>query len=193
MCTLKVDSNFLYWLGGFMDGEGSFGISIHKHNKMTLKHQITMGIEITQADCFSDVLYEIRDKLSMGIISHRERNGDAKYPFRNSQTTWRVRKMLHVNQFTNLIIPYLKAKKEIALKFKTIMEMWNKGEQTTVEGFIKMCELRDQVNDHRTKSFSYLNADYFRKYFAENPISEEALKQAKHYRRRPQYIKKLPV
>jgi hypothetical protein len=185
----NIDTNFLNWLGGFFDGEGSFTVSIHKHPGMMLKHQISPSIEITQSECSGWVLEAIHNTIGLGKIARRERNGTTTYPNCKDQITWRIRDMEQVSTFTKLIFPYLVLKKGIADKFLVLIDMWNKGWQETPGGFIQICMLRDQLNNHRTKGPSYLNADYFVKYFAENPISEKTLKDAKHYRRRPKYLK----
>jgi len=172
-----------------MDGEGSFVISIHKQPHMTMKHQITPHIEMSLTKSSGWILEKIQKTLGVGTIKCRERKNN-EYPNRNPLVVWRIRNMEQVNELTDLLTPYLQLKKQIAQNFKIILSMWNKGEQNTSEGFIKMSTLRDQLNNHRTKGPSYLNSDYFRRYFTEHPITDAMYAQAEHYRRRPKYLKK---
>lgn len=183
MLSNQNDTYFLIWFGGFFDGEGSLSISIHKHPGMLFKHQISLTMEVTQADCFEKTIMDIYNYFKKGDVTYRNRKGSIAYPHCRRQVTWRVRKSSDVNYIVNLIAPYLRNKADIVKKYQEILLLWRDGVQNTPEGFIQICRLRDKLNDHRAKGPNYLNADYFVEYFKQNPVKQEDLEKAKHYRR----------
>lgn len=60
---LNYDEEFLQWFVGFTDAEGSFWINIKNNSEVHFVFQITLHIED------SAVLYHIREKLGLGIVT----------------------------------------------------------------------------------------------------------------------------
>ena len=60
---LSFDTEFLQWFVGFTDAEGSFWINIKNNSEVHFVFQITLHIED------SAVLYYIRDKLDIGLVT----------------------------------------------------------------------------------------------------------------------------
>ena len=60
---LSFDTEFIQWFVGFTDAEGSFWINIKNNSEVHFVFQITLHIED------SAVLYYIRDKLDIGLVT----------------------------------------------------------------------------------------------------------------------------
>ena len=60
---LSFDTEFLQWFVGFTDAEGSFWINLKNNSEVHFVFQITLHIED------SAVLYYIRDKLDIGLVT----------------------------------------------------------------------------------------------------------------------------
>jgi len=60
---LNSDNSFLQWFSGFTDAEGTFKINIKNNKEVHFIFQITLHIDDV------GVLFTIRDKLSIGIVS----------------------------------------------------------------------------------------------------------------------------
>ena len=62
------------WVCGFVDGEGTFWISIEPKSKMKLGRQARIGFKITQGRKNLQILYDIKDMFGVGTVKPQTTN-----------------------------------------------------------------------------------------------------------------------
>ena len=133
-----------FYIAGFVDGEGSFHVAFEKRPSVVLGWQIIPEFHVSQHQSDLKLLHFIQKHLGCGTIrpNHRGNQGDE-----NQVLVVRNRKDL-----TNLIIPFfikfkLRSSKALDFeKFKTILELLNKGCHKTKIGFNEIVELAYSMN-----------------------------------------------
>lgn len=78
-----MDSGFLNWLAGFIDGEGSFTIEKWKHGKLRVRFQLVLR------DDDGAILCEIVRKTGLGRLGHQAKR-DSSSRNRNPQARWTI-------------------------------------------------------------------------------------------------------
>jgi len=61
-----------YFLAGFVEGEGSFNVSLHRKDDYKLGWQVVLSFNVSQKD--RTILDMLKDKLKCGIIKTRRRD-----------------------------------------------------------------------------------------------------------------------
>ena len=127
----------LDWLGGLIDGEGSFSLLISIRPSCKLGVNIRPSFSITLEKKQENLLRRIRDDLNMGEIYERESR---------SQIVWAIQKMedcIKLSKILNVI--------EMNIK-RPDFEKWCNGINiiqngiNTKEDILKIAELRDRMN-----------------------------------------------
>jgi len=143
MTNNKLDPN---WVTGFTDAEGCFYVPINKRKNRKSGWQI-------QA-CFQIKLH-IKDKdLLLQIKSFFSEVGTIVTNYNYSFAVYRVHSL---GDITNVIIPHFNKYPLISQKYgdfiiwKNIVELINKGEHLTIDGLIKIVNLKAFLN----KGLSY--------------------------------------
>ena len=65
--------NLGYFLAGFVEGEGSFNVSLRRKADYKVNWQVVMSFNVSQKD--PTILYILKDQLQCGIIKVRKRDG----------------------------------------------------------------------------------------------------------------------
>jgi len=176
--TQSEEFSLLSYIGGLFDGEGSFTVSVSYHPHSYVNYQIRpmaiIGMKESDAD---ETLRHICSILKLGKLKTRER----KNPKTFRQTEWRIRKFKEVKYFANLILPYLQIKYDTCKNFLHICKLFESGTHFTIDGFLKICKLRDTLNT-RTKPINYRDYSWFKHYFDKHPLSLERQKIAAQHR-----------
>ena len=111
--TIKLDLIFKWWLIGFVEGDGYFGID--KKGYLVLK--------VTQSTVDSQVLFLIKNKLGFGTVSIQSKsNKTHQYRVRDKNNLLKI-----INIFNGNIIT--KAKKN---QFKTFLDAFNNKYKTNI-------------------------------------------------------------
>jgi len=93
-----VDSNFLHWLAGFFEGEGSCGCYLSQKNKKGKYKTYKLQASISQKD--RRILDDIKEKIGCGWISKNEYSYGKVWHWRCDSANGR--------HFLNLILPYMR-------------------------------------------------------------------------------------
>ena len=132
-----------YYITGFTDGEGSFNISIKKRNDYNQEWKITASFNISQKDRV--ILAWIKNILGCGTLRERK-DGVVYYEVTN------------LKSLNDKIIPFFNKygfisayKKKNFSIFRQIVSIMIKGDHLKDEGFKKVIELRELINEGRGK------------------------------------------
>jgi hypothetical protein len=125
-----------YFVSGFADGEGSFGISIIKNTRWCFYP----SFEITLSKNDENLLYRIQSFFGLGNI---------KRDIKNNKVTYSVPS---IKDLTNVIIPHflnyplLTQKRSDFLLLRSIIEIMNRKEHLTTEGLNKIVNIKASMN-----------------------------------------------
>ena len=136
-----------HYIAGFTDGEGSFNVSVKKRNDYREEWKLTASFNISQKDRV--ILSWIKKILGCGTL--RERSDGVVYY-----------EVTNINALQEKIIPFFNTygfisanKKRNFSIFKNIVSLMFKGEHLTGEGFKKIIELRETLNEGRGRKRKY--------------------------------------
>ncbi len=145
------------YIAGFTDGEGSFNVSIKKRTDYKQSWKLSASFNISQKDRV--ILAWIKHILGCGTLRERK-DGIVYYEVTNIASLYDV------------IIPFFKKfgfrsayKKNNFRIFSEIVSMMYKDKHLTKEGFQKILELRETLNNGIGRK---------RKYTLQNVTSEES-------------------
>jgi LAGLIDADG endonuclease len=142
---------FGYWLTGFVDGEGTFAISIFKNNTLKRGYQVLPEFTITQGEKSISVLYDIQNFLKCGKVYVNNRKDNHK----ENVYKFTVR---NINDLINIIIPFFDEHNLNTYKindfnlFKEACKLVYSKDHLLDEGFFKLVQLSEQINTKKSKS-----------------------------------------
>jgi len=140
-----------YYIAGFVDGEGSFNVSVKKCEDRRLGWKIEPLFNVSQKD--KVILVLLKRWLRCGKIRQRK-DGLFYYEVRN------------INALRNNIIPFFekfsflssKSKKNFSI-FKRIIKKIVQGEHLKEEGLKEILKLREKLNEGRGRKRKYTIQD----------------------------------
>ena len=136
-----------FYIAGFTDGEGSFNVSLKKRNDYVGEWKITASFNISQKDRV--ILSWIKKILGCGTL--RERQDGVVY-FEVTNITSLKEKIIPFFIKFNFISSRKKTNFSI---FKKIIEIMFKREHLTKEGFEKVLQLREVLNEGKGRKRKY--------------------------------------
>lgn len=143
-----------YFLAGFVEGEGSFNVSLRRKVDYKVNWQVVMSFNVSQKD--PTILYILKDQLQCGIIKIRKRDGLHSFDATNPEDLIRR------------VIPYFRqypvlseSKKRNFAIFCDIAELMKKGEHRTPTGLRKILLLREKINEGKGRTRKYSINDVF--------------------------------
>lgn len=148
------------YIAGFVDGEGSFSVSLRKRDDHSLGWQVILTLNVAQRD--KTVLALIKRYLGCGRL--QERKDGVWYYVVQNPTAIEERVIPFFKKY-----PFLSSskKKNFAI-FSQIAEMVFKKEHLSSEGIIKIVELREKLNEGKGRKRKYNLTDY-KNSLSENP------------------------
>lgn len=151
----NVNPNMGYYIAGFTDGEGSFNVSVKNRNDYTDIWKLTASFNISQKDRV--ILAKIKNVLGCGTLRERQ-DGIVYYEVTN------------IKALQEKIIPFferfgfLSANKKTNFSiFKEIIDLMHKSEHLTKDGFRKIIQLREILNEGRGRKRKYQLMDIYKK------------------------------
>lgn len=137
-----------FFLAGFVEGEGSFNISLRRKADYKVSWQVVMSFNVSQKD--PTILYLLQKELGCGII--KVRKIDNLYSF----------DVTNPGDIIQKVIPYFlkypvlsdSKKKNFAI-FCAIAQLMEKGEHRNLIGLRKILELRETINEGAGRKRKY--------------------------------------
>lgn len=140
---LVKQDNYKYWLGGFIEGEGSLTVSISLNNRVTFGLVLQPEFNVTQIESGIETLYAFK------VIFGNKGNILKKS---GSDKVW-VYSLKGTQNLSNFVLPFFdkyvvnyssKYKLEVFQRFNNILRELNENKNKTME-ISKMIELIKQV------------------------------------------------
>ncbi len=145
--------NLGFFIAGFVEGEGSFNVSLRKKCDYKINWQVVLSFNISQKD--PSVLFIIKKELGCGIIKTRK-DGLHSLDITNSQ------------EIVQKVIPYFKkypllskSKIENFNIFYEISKLVESGEHRNTNGLKKILLLREKLNKGKGRTRKYEYKDIF--------------------------------
>jgi hypothetical protein len=143
-----------YFLAGFVEGEGSFNVSLRRKADYKVNWQVVMSFNVSQKD--PTILYILKDQLNCGIIKIRKRDGLHSFDATNP------------DDLIKRVIPYFRkypvlseSKKKNFAIFCEIAKLMEHGEHRTMTGLKKILLLREKINEGKGRTRKYGINDVF--------------------------------
>ena len=140
-----------WYIAGFVDGEGSFNVSLVKRKDYRLKWRVVPIFNVSQED--KTMLFLIKKYLGCGRIQRRK-DGLNMYIVEN------------LTAMKERVIPFFKKFSFLSSRLKTnfsifcqIVELLDKDVQLEKDKFIKICQLREKLNKGRGRKRKYNLSD----------------------------------
>ena len=151
---LNKKDNLGYFLAGFVEGEGSFNVSLRKKPDYKVGWQVVMSFNVSQKD--PTILRILKDTLSCGIIKVRKLDNLHSYDVTNP------------TDLIEKVIPYFKRYpvlsdskiKNFAI-FCKIANLMEKGRHRDINGLKEILELREIINEGKGRTRKYGINDIF--------------------------------
>jgi hypothetical protein len=143
-----------FFLAGFVEGEGSFNVSLRRKADYKVNWQAVMSFNVSQKD--PTILYLLKNELKCGIIKVRKKDGLYSLDITNPK------------DIIQKVIPYFKkypmfsnSKTKNFAIFCEIAEYMGKGEHKDKLGLRKILELRERINEGKGRTRKYGIKDVF--------------------------------
>lgn len=143
-----------FFLAGFVEGEGSFNVSLRRKADYKNNWQVVLSFNVSQKD--PTILQLLQKELGCGIIKVRKR--DSLYSFDATNPLDLIQKVIPYFQKYPV---FSESKKRNFAIFCKIVQLMNKGEHKTLNGLRKILELRETINEGKGRTRKYAIADVF--------------------------------
>jgi len=147
-------NNLGYFLAGFVEGEGSFNVSLRKKTDYKVSWQVVMSFNVSQKD--PSILYLLKNELGCGIIKTRKFDNLHSYDVTKPE------------DIIKKIIPYFKrfpiiseSKKTNFAIFCEIASLMKRGEHRNLTGLKQILSLREKLNEGKGRTRRYGIKDVF--------------------------------
>ena len=147
-------NNLGYFLAGFVEGEGSFNVSLRQKGDYKVNWQVVMSFNVSQKD--PSILYLLKKELECGII--KVRKFDNLYSFDITKPQDIIIKV--IPYFQRFPIVSESKKKNFAI-FCQVAFLVNDGEHRNQEGLRKILELGEKINEGKGRTRKYGIKDIF--------------------------------
>lgn len=161
MNEIKIKPELAYYLTGFADGEGSFNVSLRKRPDHTMAWQVVLTFNVSQSESY--ILSQFKKHLGCGRLVQRKKDGLYMYVVDNPKS------------LQDKVIPFFKKYKFLSQKkkyyfsiFCQIANLVFSKKHLSSEGFKKVIELREKLNQGKGRKRKY-NKEDFKEIFEENP------------------------
>jgi hypothetical protein len=143
-----------FFLAGFVEGEGSFNISLRKKPDYKVNWQVVLSFNVSQKD--PTILYLLKKELDCGIIKTRKRDNLFSYDATNSKDI--IQKVIPYFQKFPM---YSKSKKINFRIFSKVARLMFTGNHKNENGLREILKLRELINQGEGRTRKYGIKDVF--------------------------------
>jgi hypothetical protein len=147
MNTRRIPDRIGWYIAGFVDGEGSFNVSLRKKSDYRVGWQPILSFNVSQRE--RTVLALMKRHLVCGIIKQRK---DGLYSY----------DVTNPHAIETIIIPFFEkylflsaTKKRNFSLFKKIVRLMATKRHLTPEGFYELLRLREKINQGKGRTRKY--------------------------------------
>lgn len=140
--------NLGFFLAGFVEGEGSFNISLRRKADYKVSWQVVMSFNVSQKD--PTLLYLLQQELGCGII--KVRKIDSVYSLDITKPQDIIHKV--IPYFQKYPMQSIQKTKNFSI-FCAIAHLMEKGEHRNLIGLQKILELRESINEGKGRKRKY--------------------------------------
>ena len=135
------------YLSGFVDGEGSFVVSVYPRDRCPSGLEVLPSFSVSQSETRPDVLYLIKDYFGCGTI-RSSGDGTLKYETRSVKDILE-RVVPHFNQH-----PLISGKRKDFEILTEVCRMMTKGLHRSAKGLKSILEMIGQMNPSGSRKYS---------------------------------------
>ncbi len=146
--------NLGYFLAGFVEGEGSFNVSLRRKLDYKVKWQVVMSFNVSQKD--PAMLQLLQQELGCGII--KTRSFDDLHSFDVTKPADIIQKVIPFFQKYPVLSD--SKRKNFAI-FCEIARLMENNQHRNLEGLRKILELREKINEGKGRTRKYGITDIF--------------------------------
>ncbi len=143
-----------FFLAGFVEGEGSFNVSLRKKSDYKVNWQVVMSFNVSQKD--PTLLYLLKQELECGIIKVRKFDNLHSFDVTNPE------------DIIQKVVPYFQkypvqsdSKKRNFSLFCETAKLMEDGQHRNLIGLRKILELREKINEGKGRTRKYGIQDIF--------------------------------
>lgn len=131
------------WVCGYVEGEGTFAISLENNENMKMGAQVRLVFKITQHVKNIQVLYAVKKYFGIGQVKPQNKN----------KTVWEYR-VSNFEDMIRVIVPFFEKhslhtfKKYDFLRFRYVSILMKRKDHLNLEGFTKIVKIRKKMNDY---------------------------------------------
>lgn len=154
------DESFWNWLGGFVDGEGSFCVSCTA-NQGVLRFRFAPVVAVVNTDI--GVCDLIRETLNGPVYAYTYSRKNRQRP----TTHLTIHGPFAVKSFCVKVAPYLRLRRDAAIKLAHICDLIDQGANQKVPLFLHVAQLREELTPsrHRGNKNGYRSFEWFEQHF----------------------------
>src|SRR5690554_2673959 len=145
---IKFNDQNVYWLVGFVDGEGCFSVSFNRKSGMACGIEVRPSLSVSQKSHSYEVLEGIQDYLGCGGIRFSKSDGTYKFE---------VRSLSHLR---GSVIPFFLTYRLLTNKrndfeiFKRVCDLVAEGQHLNIVGLTKIIGLAYTMNGSGKRKYS---------------------------------------
>ncbi len=143
-----------FFLAGFVEGEGSFNVSLRRKADYKVSWQVVMSFNVSQKD--PTLLYILKEQLGCGIIKVRKVDNLYSFDVTNPQDI--IQKVIPF--FQKYPVLSVSKQKNFTI-FCAIAQLMEKGEHRNLQGLRQILELRETINEGIGRKRKYGILDIF--------------------------------
>ena len=143
-----------FFIAGFVEGEGSFNVSLRRKADYKVSWQVVMSFNVSQKDL--TILKILQEELNCGIIKVRKIDGLHSYDVTNPKDI--IQKIIPFFQEFSLLSEAKRRNFEI---FCEVAKLMDQGEHKNLQGLKKILELRELINEGKGRTRKYGIKDIF--------------------------------
>ncbi len=143
----RIPNHIGWYISGFVDGEGSFNVSLRKGNGHRLGWQVQLTFNVSQRDISN--LELMQKQLGCGRLQHRS---DGVHYFVVGDNQSIIQRVL---PFFEKFYFFSSSKKKNFSLFKEIAMLVSRGKHLTHEGLREIVTIREKLNEGKGRKRKY--------------------------------------